>query len=282
MNYDLKIKILDKLSVQMDMGFLGQLSADVTIKDKNQPLLYKKLRDQQDAQLIGSLQLLESSVLNFAKMFNTYGEITFPTGDLQNPTLDLTAEYTGIIYEKPVQKNYTVKILVTGTKELPKTRFIYTINGEEATGDPKKIEEDALYLLVFGRLKGAESNATGASDVDNLKALLSGQASKYLTDILMKTGLVSSVDIEVNSDEFSESKMKFSGEMLGLNYQLGSTVGNMGDNQIIINIPFFKLFDNSILPNISGQVSISQSSGERNQLQERKKFEFKLRFGGSK
>jgi hypothetical protein len=146
----------------------------------------------------------------------------------------LTAEYTGIIYEKPVQKNYTVKILVTGTKELPKTRFIYTINGEEATGDPKKIEEDALYLLVFGRLKGAESNATGASDVDNLKALLSGQASKYLTDILMKTGLVSSVDIEVNSDEFSESKMKFSGEMLGLNYQLGSTVGNMGDNLIIV------------------------------------------------
>ncbi len=282
MNYDLKIKILDKLSFQMDMGFLGQLSADVAIKDKNLPLIYKKYRNQQDAQLIGSLQLLESSVLNFAKMFNTYGEITFPSGDLQNPTLDLVAEYTGIIYEKPVQKNYTVKIFVTGTKELPKTRFVYTINGQEATGDPKKIEEDALYLLVFGRLKGAESTGGGASDVDNLKALLSGQASKYLTDILMKTGLVSNVDIEVNSDEFSESKMKFSGEMFGLNYQLGSTVGNMGDNQIIINIPFFKLFDSSILPNISGQVSISQSSGERNQLQERKKFEFKLRFGGSK
>ncbi len=282
MNYDLKIRILDKLSVQMSLGILGQLSADVTIKDKNLPLIYKKDRDQPEAQLIGSLQLLKSSVLNFAKLFNTYGEITFPTGELSNPTLNLVAEYTGVIYQKPVQKNYTVKIFLTGTKDLPEARFIYTINGEEATGDPKKIEEDAIYLLFFGRLKGAESSSGGAADVDNIKALLSGQASKYLTDLLMKTGLISNVDIEVNSEEFSESKMKFSGELWGLNYQVGSTVGNMGDNQVIINIPFFKLFDSSILPNISGQVSISTSSGERNQLQERKKFEFKLRFGGSK
>ncbi len=281
-NYDLKIKILDKLSVQMDLGLMGQLSADVTIKDKNLPLIYKKNRDQLDAQLIGSLQVLESSVLNIAKIFKTYGEITFPTGELQNPTLNLTAEYTGVMYDRTIQKNYTVKIFVTGTKDMPKLEFSYLINGEEATGDKNKIQQDAMMLLAVGRLGGTESTNGSNSDVDKFKALVSGQASKYLTDILTNTGLVNNVDIEVNSDEFSESKMKFSGELWGLNYQVGSTVGNMGDNQIILNIPFFKLFDSSILPNISGQVSISQTSGERNQLQERKKFEFKLRFGGSK
>ena len=81
-----------------------------------------------EPKLNGEIVVQEGSKLSYFTQFDTQGRITFPTGVISNPALNLDATYTGKSYINDVAREYKVHIKITGTKDRPSVGLNYTIN----------------------------------------------------------------------------------------------------------------------------------------------------------
>lgn len=281
-NYDLNIK-MKSFSVIIDLGNLMEVYAKVGNKDQSQPLRYVKYRNVNAAKLYGGeLELKEGSTLKVFRIMNTKGSISFPTGKIDNPQLNIEASYDGKFIEGNITTNYTVKVFVSGMKERPELKLTYYLNGIEQGGDAKKVEEDAFYLLTTGKPKrdqgiGSNSNILG----EGLNMGISQVASKSLTELLLGTGVIQSADVTFKGEGIETAQVNLTGSLFGVaNWTIGGTVGDLSsNNEIIIDVPISvqsKAFNNFIL-----QLTKSTNLNVSTQMQDSKDFEFKIKFGGS-
>ncbi len=284
LNIDVRVKIRN-FSLLFDMGAIGEVYAKIGTKDPSIPIRYLKNRNEQMPRIYGGeLELKEGSTVKIFRTMETKGYISFPTGSIENPTLDLQAKYEGKYTDKNTTNYFTVYVYITGTKEEPKIKLDYTLNGNSPVGDTKKIEEDAFILLATGRPRGVQStnNTFGVSNIfdEGLNMGISQLASKSLTDLLLTTGVIQSADVKFEGEGIETAKVNFSGSIFGIgNWTIGGNIYDFSNLEISFEVPISvnsKAFNDIIF-----QISRSTNSNITNQLQDQKDFEMKIKLSGS-
>ncbi|MEJ5245077.1 MAG: hypothetical protein WHV28_05145 [Bacteroidota bacterium] len=284
LNFDVRAKIKN-FSLLFDMGAIGEVYAKIGTKDPSIPIRYLKNRNEPMPKIYGGeLELKEGSTVKIFRTMETKGYISFPTGSIENPTLDLQAKYDGKYSEKNTTNFFTVFVYITGTKEEPKIKLDYTLNGNSPVGDSKKIEEDAFILLATGRPRGVQStnNTFGVGNLfdESINMGISQLASKSLTDLLLTTGVIQSADVKFEGEGIETAKVNFSGSIFGIgNWTIGGNIYDFSNLEISFEVPISvnsKAFNDIIF-----QISRSTNSNITNQLQDQKDFEMKIKLGGS-
>lgn len=281
-DYNISMRILGRFTLNMDLGTAAKLYAEIGAYDPTQPLWYRKYRNNPEAKLYGQLVVKEGSSLTYIiANLATNGNITFTSGSIENPDLDLKAEYRGKTMEGNISKNYTVQVLINGPKSKPNIKFTYYMDGLEATGDPKKIEEDALMLLLTGKTKtGSSMGGFGNIDLkDNFYSAGQSLVSQSLTSMLLGTG-IQSVDVDLAGGAMDETKLKFTGQLFGdVSWTIGGTLADLkSNNEISIDWPIS--IDSEFLNNFILQITQSTNINTT-QTRDQKSWEVKLKVGGS-
>jgi hypothetical protein len=291
---DLFVRFVNPIELTMDITTLGKMYAVITMPDGSSTLHYYSDPRNNITLLTGSdLILREGSTLNFIKLFRTQGSINFPTGNLENPSLDIKAEYLGQSIFNDAVRNFVISIYLTGTKERPNIHFEYSIDNQRAKGDSSQITQDALFLLAFGKTKsefergsGSEFNVNELYSAGRSAVISSGATalvSQFITNALSGTGVVSSADITFSESSltFDKAKLRMSGNFLGLNWNFGGTVADlMNNNEMSIEVPFGIIFQPEALRNLILQLSRTTNltqTPQRNQ----KEWEVKVKWGDS-
>jgi hypothetical protein len=273
-NYDLYVKFAGPFVVTMNVNG-SQLVAQIGVEDRTVPIRYVKNRDVAEANLYGDIVVKQGSTLKLYKILTTKGKISFPTGDMSNPGLDLLAEYSGKTQIQGNNKVYQVKVKLTGTKNKPVMSFSYFIDGNEQVGDTATIAEEAIFLLVTGKKKdelfksGGDNNLIG----ETLTSYISTETSKALTDLFQGTSFIQNADIEFSSSDWSSTRIKFSGTIAeDITWEVGGNVADFAsENTFTIDIPlgnFLQVsnlemnFQMSMSTNLSTQTSYSQTDWE--------------------
>ncbi len=282
-NYDLSIKIKD-FTLLFDLGTLGEIYGKIGTSDPSIPMRYVKNRYESAPKLYrGELVLKEGSTVKIFRILETTGSISFPTGSLDNPTLNLQALYNGTDVDGTYTTNYTVFVSITGTKEIPILKLDYTVNGEHPTGDTKKIEQDAFALLATGKTKSGLGGGLGNTDYfgQGLNMGISQVASKSLTELLLGTGVIQSADISFGAEGLQDAKVNLSGSLSGIgNWTVGGNLSDLSSNyEASIEIPISVSSD--ALSNIVLQLSKMANFNLSSAIQDAKDFEVKIKVGGS-
>jgi len=287
MNFNLRIKLLGQFGVTMDMELIGEMNALIATPDKTVPLIYQKNRNNKDANLFGDVIVKEQSIIKSIKQFNTSGNVSFPTGSIDNPTLDLIATHTGASYSGSSSSQYLIRMYITGTKLDPKVRLQYFIDGVEGTGSQEQINEDALYLLALGRTKNSISQTQGNNNLLN-EGLVSGFsnfANKALSDLLASTGVIQSaaLDFRGGALDLNQATVKFSGQLYGgISWTFGGSLSDIsGNNEITLDIPASEFLDNPFWSNFVLQLTKASSTTSTIITQDAKNWEIKVKFGNS-
>ncbi|MCO5251703.1 MAG: translocation/assembly module TamB domain-containing protein [Candidatus Kapabacteria bacterium] len=284
-NYDLRIKILGQFTVLMDMNLLGELYAEVGTRDRNTQLIYQKNRDSDEARLYGDVIVKENSTLKFFKQFRTSGSIQFPTGSIENPSLNLEASHSGTMIEDGDNRRFEVRMKITGTKDLPIIKFTYFVDGVEATGSEEQINENALFLLVMGRTKTGTDAASNDLLTEGMTSSFTNFANKALTEMLMTTGVISSAELDFagNSASFEQANLRISGQILGgISWTIGGTIADLSaNNEISIDIPASEFLSNPFWSNFILQVTKATTQNTTIITQDAKNWEVKIKFGNS-
>ena len=196
--------------------------------------------------------------------------------------MNLKAVYNGKSYINNTQRDFTVYLYLTGTKDYPNLSFDYILDNEEATGDSTKISEDALFLLLVGRTKSELSQGNGILS-ESVSSGASVLFSKYFTEILSNTPLnIQSADLDLSGGSFDQARIKLSGRLFGNVYwRVGGTVADLtNNNEVSIDLPLPVVLHPELLNNIIIQLTKSTNTTTvYNRSQ--KDWELKLKFGGS-
>ena len=285
LNIDIYASILGRFVITMDLGLLGQLYAEIGMADKTVPLHFVMERNRQKPQISGELKLQEGSRLNYLKLFKTTGTISFPTGEIENPELDLRAVYNGKTFIENETKDFNVYLFIKGTKERLDFRFDYSIDGTKAVGDSTEIAQDAILLLLTGKTtaqwrsgSGQQTNVVGGSLVSSAASPLLSQAA---TELLQGTVGIENAEIDLSTG-WDNARMQLTGRLAGdVVWRFGGTIADFTqNNEITIDIPLplviHKDYLNNIILQLTQATNVSQTA-TRNQ----KKWEIKLKFGGS-
>jgi len=282
--------LFDLLNMDLDVEFRGRTLIDMQINQflstsvivgtpiNLRNIRYVKNRNTKEAKLYGRIVLKEGSKLSFFKTFDIEGDINFPTGNISNPSLDLTATYEGTTVE---YKKYRVEIFVTGTKEKPDLRFEYEIAGETGVGDEEKKLSDIIGLLLTGRLPDS-GNGNGSGQEINLQSTIASDIiTRQIAQELGKLGLSAQIDFDEN---FEDARVKIGGDIVGgARWSFGGNVNDISGSRLEVEIPlddFFNLTEEdwlNILLNFTYVNSPETVKTDENQIH----WEGKLKFGGS-
>jgi hypothetical protein len=285
LNIDLYTSILGRFVINMDLGLLGQLYAEIGMQDKTVPLHFVMDRTRKNPQISGELKLEEGSRLNYLKLFRTTGVISFQTGEIGNPNLNLSAVYNGKTFIDNETKDFTVNLYIKGTLDRLDFNFNYTIDGNTAIGDSSEIAQDAILLLLTGKTTaqwrsggGGQTDVVGGSLVSSAASPLLSQAA---TELLQGTVGIENAEIDLSTG-WDNARMQLTGRLAGdVVWRFGGTIADFSqNNEITIDIPLplviHKDYLNNIILQLTQATNVSQTA-TRNQ----KKWEVKLKFGGS-
>ena len=151
------------------------------------------------------------------KLFKTTGTISFQTGEIDNPNLDLTAIYNGKTFVNDESKDFAVNLYIKGTKDRLDFSFNYSIEGILAIGDSSEISQDAILLLLTGKTTaGWRSGGSNQSDVVS-GSLISSAASPLLSQAAtgLLQGMVGIENAEIDlSTGWDNARMQLTGRLL--------------------------------------------------------------------
>jgi hypothetical protein len=282
---DININLrIGEFSLTLDLGNnLGQIFARIGTH-ANAPLNYVKERTQEEAKLYGGeIELLDKSTVQIFKTMSAKGTISFPTARISQPKLNLTAEYTDHL-STPTRVNYSVFVYITGTAQNPQMDLSYSVNGNIVTGDKSQVQSDALNALTRGVLRGYnDDNSNGIlGEGSNLTTMFASQlASKTLTDLLLRTGIIQSANLKFDDDNFTSANVRISGSLAGVaTWTIGGKIDDLASNyNISIDIPININNDalNLLLLQISKYTDVYNSTFDRNA----KDWEVKLKLNGN-
>lgn len=284
MGMDFRAFMPGRFTLTMDLGGIGQLYAEIGVSDPSEPLRYVKKPGEIMPELFGELVVFDRSTLKLYKIFNAEGNISFPTGSINNPALDLKASFSGQSFVGDAAKNYEVKIYITGTKENPNIRFDYSINGQPATGDSTSIAQDAIFLLLFNKTKQDFTQESSAyRDIGSSAA--NSIISKSLTDFVSGSRVFTSAEIDLgdfSTGGLDQAKIKLTGQLAGsVRWQIGGSVADFaGSNEISVEAPLSAFIRENLLNKVILQMTHSTIQANT-QTYDQKDWEVKIKYGQS-
>jgi hypothetical protein len=273
LNYDLDLEFPGLFSVDMVINSLTRLVANVGTKRSASGVRYIKDRNEAEAEFIGEIVLKENSYIYSkitGKKLLAKGTISFPTGEISNPLLDLEATYLqrtndGIPFE--------VYLFIKGYKSNPEISFSYKYDGDLASGDPSEITQNAFSLMSLGTLMGDEG---GSSDIFDESSFVSQMVSQSLSEAFLDYGMQAEVDFDMDNPDQAVVTLKGNLDFfksIGLDnvqWSYGSNISNMGENEITVEIPLWEI----------GGLRFSKSNRNTIIYEDQTNLEFKMIFGG--
>lgn len=256
-NYNVSVGFLGNFAMDMEVATGTDLYAEIS-SSNSQRLVYKKKRDEKEAQLLGNVVIKDNSRMTvFGKSIQTKGKVSFPTGSIGNPYLDMEA-----IYKGKTNDNIKFEVIITlkGLKEELKPVFTYEYDNNTATGAPEEIEQNAISLLVFSSLK---TKADGGLNLDDVSAysesLISNLASQSLNQALSKYGVDTKLEFEDEID-FTKAKVTIKKQLgNGVEVSYGSSLSDLDNKVITFDVPASVFYDSEFLESLIIQASISNS-----------------------
>lgn len=289
---EVNVRIPGHFGMTMELGFLEKLIAQVKLVSPDAPLRYVQKPDL-GRQIFGDLQVQDGSKYSFYRNFKATGLLSFETGAIDNPKLNLTAllDEARFNTEKSKSEKYSVTLGITGTKKMPNVKWMYSIDGADATSDSTKIRSDAILLIVLGKtqdelLKQVSSfkfgDATTQGGTAFVTSLAASSASDVLTGILGGS-VIRSAEINFGGTkegqvlDFSQARLQFTGELSnqGLQWHYGSTV-DFTSYQFSLDMPLYAITDAEAMRNIIVQVGHSVGQGTDLVRQQQSDWEFKI------
>lgn len=245
--YDVRIYLLGTVSITMDLAPTQQLYADLEAENPAIPLAYVT-GPEGIPQLLGRLRLRPGSVYKFYRNFAATGTISFTTGEIDNPELDIEVRYQGVRLFNNQRQSYEIRFTLRGTRRnLSIGNWSYSIAGTAGTGDESKLFSDVLWLLLVGRtqeeLEGSWS-ANGGLGREIPLANLSTLASKAATELFRGLALIQDVQIDPTTGTFDLEQMRarITGQLGGITLRWGGLLVNpLQQAEFTVEIPLSEL-----------------------------------------
>lgn len=266
--YDVRLYFLSPLSITMDLAPTQQLIADLEPENPSLPLAYVT-GPEGKPQLLGRLRLLPGSVYKFYRNFTATGTISFTTGEIDNPELDIEVRYRGTRIFNNQRQSYEIRFTVRGTRRnLSIGNWSYTIAGTEGTGDENQLFNDVIWLLLVGQTQQELEGSLGSNGTLGREiplANLSTLASKAATELFRGLGVVQDVQIDPTSGTFDIEQMRarITGQLGGITLRWGGTLGNpLQLAEFTVDIPLSELLrgDSGFLRQVLLQLSTTTGS----------------------
>lgn len=288
MSINMNFRIINPLSLRIDLGTLGNLTALIGLENQYYPLSLN-YTPYSGISLTGDIKLMPGSKLFYVRQFETEGTISFPLGTIANPTLNLYATYNGKSYVKESLREFKVFMHITGTKDAPNISFDYELNGESAKGDSTQVFQDALSLVFFNRTKTememGMANLGNSTEFGSMGiGVVTKQFSQFLSDVLQGTGSVESVEIDMGvSNRWEDAKLRATGRIFDrFGWHYGGDMNDLSQNmEMSLEIPMNIILDSNYLNNIVWQFSFTNNAQQTAINRNQKDWEIKLRFGGN-
>jgi|GEM_PF-5750992 len=280
MKLDLKIYFPADLVVNIDINEVMSVEAHIGTRLRGTNVIFQKEPYSRDSKLLGDIYLQDKSVLTFAgREFETSGKISFPTGNLENPELDISAIYEGRLSSTDNSRDFTVTIKVNGTKENPIITYGYTIGGEVNPQRSESTLNDVLSLIVLGTLPGGSEN--GGSNLGEGLGSSAGASliNPAIRDVLGQlAGSLDFLDVDVSTGgSVDNTTVKLRGKIIDGVYIAGG--GGLYGGEITIEVPLAELLDKDFAQNF--RLQFTQYFNDNNinaTTRERINSEFKLRW----
>jgi|GEM_PF-2712926 len=256
-NYNVSVGFLGNFAMDMEVATGTDLYAEIS-SSNSQRLVYKKNRDEKEAQLLGNVVIKDNSRMTvFGKSIQTKGKVSFPTGSIGNPYLDMEAIYNGKTNDNI---KFEVTISLKGLKEELKPVFTYEYDNNTATGAPEEIEQNAISLLVFSSLKTKSDGGLNLNDVSAYsESFISNLASQSLNQALSKYGVDTQLEFEDEID-FTKAKVTIKKQLgNGVEVSYGSSLSDLDNKVITFDVPASVFYDSEFLESLIIQASISNS-----------------------
>jgi hypothetical protein len=245
--YDVRVYLVGPFSITMDLAPTQQLIAELAAENPSVPLAYVT-GPEGIPQLLGRLRLGPGSVYRFYRNFTATGTISFTTGEIDNPELDIEVRYQGSRIFNNQRQNYEIRFTIRGTRRnLSIGNWSYTIAGTAGTGDENKLFNDVVWLLLLGRTQEElESSVSASSEIGREVPLanLSTLASKAATELFRGIGIVQDVQIDPTTGTFDIEQMRarITGQLGGITVRWGGTVGNpLQQAEFTVEMPLSEL-----------------------------------------
>lgn len=246
-DYDLKIYTLNnaKLSIilnpQTGEEFFAEFSGNLNIRSYSGSTV-----------AYGIVDILDRSYYNFFKRFSAKGKLKF-VGDLKNPELDITANYTGThtVLSDTLSagrvENVLIELSIKGTLSKPIVKVQMYIDGEDyqSVYPHGEVESDAISFLITGRFKDELTKVEVSSFTENLwsstgAGLLSSVVSGVMTDVLRDIlgGVITATEFGYYSDF---KGLRITGNIGGAIIQFGGDIfTDISKSVVVIQYPFLK------------------------------------------
>lgn len=202
----------------------------------------------------GVVDILDRSYYNFFKRFTAKGKLKF-VGDLENPELDITANYVGThtvlndTLSAGKVESVLIELSIKGTLSKPVVKVQMYIDGEDyqKVYPHGEVESDAISFLVTGRFKDELTRGEVSSFTENLwsstgAGLLSNVVSGVITDVLRD--ILGGVITATEFGYYSGLKgLRITGNIGGAIVQIGGDIfTDISKSVVIVQYPLFKRF----------------------------------------
>ncbi len=266
MEIKLNLWLEDRFFVKVQLGLLQELLLNLGNENEDVPLeFYMK---GEDMTLIGNVELLEGSRFVYLKTFDASGTVSF-SQNIYNPELNIRGVYTGRRFNDNSEQSeeYTVTVLVTGTRDKLEVRFDYSIAGVASSDDPGQRQIDAILLLVAGRLPS--ENANNSSAVSNLvQESASGVGTSAVNAAISE--LLGSIDVVQSFEvDLGQSRVNLVGQLGEFLVRYNGKISSFEDGTIAIEFPLLSFLNLGVqrevvdqFESIGGGGVISTTQGE--------------------
>ncbi|NQW29108.1 MAG: hypothetical protein HQ472_01175 [Ignavibacteria bacterium] len=249
LKFNLDIYLEGRVLLTMILGTFEILIADLEQTDRRMPLTFTGKFGDNSTNLRGQVRVREgASSYKFYKPFSTSGILTFNSGGMTNPALDLKAVYENSRYIGDVKEFYKVELTITGTKKTPNISYRLWRNSREVIGDSTRIAGDALMLILVGRTQDELTAAGQGNFVNEVYASFSALTTSALGDMISGNGVFQSAQIDVAADP-SQSKLTVIGQVFGnVSYRVSGQISDFaGNSTFTVTVPFSILNDSEAL-----------------------------------
>lgn len=285
-DYDVSIEVVDNAKITF---LLSRVANQKLIAEVDGQLKFESSDGIANTQ--GSLELLSGSKLEFFKVFDATGKITFES-DLTDPRLDILATYSSDYTNPPSARGTTQEVAVkfkmngllsqlgANLSNDPENILVYvgSRNIQNNTADRSLDAADAVSFIIMGKFK-SDLTPDDKSQVVDQTSILGNTATSFLGTVL--SGFVNSaVGDLINNIELSQSgeftKFNVSGRYNKFRYTIGGTT-EIFDNLSKANIRVSYLFSKNFIFRMERKDPIVKTTGLEDKISEigfQYKFEF--------
>jgi hypothetical protein len=256
MLYDLHISVPGSLWFDINLSKVyGLITQELTAETKtNEPLTFSRSEAGGKYLVNGTIEVTDKSTFKFLKDFSPVtGTISF-SGDVDNPALHITAEYTGLHKTSAgIDENIKIKLIIEGTlNDQQLTMELYRKNNQgDFVRDPRQqdlVQADVLTYLSTGNFatdtQGSNNGGLTNAPLSVGSQLFSGAVSNALSSTVLKS-YVKSVGVEFVGVQ-SATKFNATGGYKELVISYGGTLSSGAggySSDLSVELPFSAIFN---------------------------------------